>query len=732
VTAGLVALLAFSASASACSNEVLRSELHSAPLPDCRAYELVSPSYKEGALITNTYAVSADGSRVIGGSIGTFADAEQLTLSLSARVSGAAYLFSRSPTGWTPASLGPPGSSYRSHGLFDASADLSASLWKLSTLEQSAEVSDLYLERPRGTFTRVGPATPSRNIPNNVNYTYLGGSSDLSRIVFSAGPDPSFRWPFDGTVTGGTLYEYTGVEQQAGETREPTLVGVEGGRGSTALVSHCGTRLGSSSLEENVLGSMYNAVSASGRRIFFTAVGMNEATGCEGPPVSEVFAREERPLVNEESSPASMGTVPISEPEASACGACLAGEELKTATFQGASVEGTKVFFTTEQKLLPGVEGENLYEYDFAAPEGERVTQVSSGASDPEVQGVARISEDGSHAYFVAKGILTGAANGVGGRAIAGEDNLYLYEEGHTAFVATLSPSDSGDWSSVDDRPVLASSEGRFLVFTSVTDVTKEGLSGSKPQVFQYDTTTGGLVRASIGQDGYNGNGVAPANGSEIRSRFPSSYGYSFGDSPTAVSSAQAPANGAVFFSSPDALTPQALDDQQDFLGQLVPNVYEYRAGQVYLISDGHDTSSVNSSPGVYLAGSDASGDDVFFFTSDSLLTGDGNTQQDLYEARVGGGLTPSAFPPACAGEACRGALAAAPALAPLGGSATQAADAEVLPAVSAPAKPKTKTTLKKKKQKAKRSRKAKKKVSRARLRSSVRGHSVPRPRSAR
>ncbi len=719
---GLIALLVASASAGACPNEALRTELRSGQLPDCRAYELVSPVYMEGALVTDTYAVSPEGSRVITGSLGTFAGAEQLTLSLSARIGGAAYLFSRTSAGWTPTSLGPPASTYHSHGMFDASADLGATLWKLSTSQQSEEVSEFYIERPQGTFARVGPATPSSSIPNNSDYTYLGASADLSHIVFSAGPESAFRWPFDETTVGGTLYEYTGVERP-GETREPVLVGVEGGRGSRSLVSHCGTRLGSSSIEENVLGSMYNAVSSSGHRIFFTAVGTNEAGGCEGPPVAELLAREEVPLAEGELPAAGMQTVPISEPGATACDTCLTGEELKPARFQGASLDGSKVFFTTEQKLLAGAEGENLYLYDFNASTGKRVTRVSTGAGNPEVQGVARISEDGSHVYFVAKAVLTGASNENGVGAVAGEDNLYLYNEGHISFVTTLSPGDEGDWSGVDERPVIASSEGRFLVFISVGDLLDEGLIGAKPQVFQYDATTGKVVRASIGQNGYNTNGVAPAIGSAIRNRLPSSYGYSFGDSPTAASGTQAPANGTVFFSSPDALTPQALHDESDFLGQPVPNIYEYRDGQIQLLSDGRDASAVDSGPGVVLVGSDASGADVFFFTADSLLPADGNTQQDLYDARVEGGLVSSPSTAGCVGEACRGGLAGVPALSPASGSATQIAEAEEIPVAASPGKSKPKATIKKKRHKATKKRNGGKKAGKAKLRVHLRSH---------
>lgn len=724
------------AEADTCPNEAIRSELHSGQLPDCRAYEMVSPAYTESAILTEVFAVSPEGSRVVAGSLGTFAGAEEGMLN-NTSIIAEAYLLSRTQAGWTAAALGPPSSRYRGGGgLLDASTDLGSSLWALETLAQREEAYDFYLERPLGTFVEIGPLAPGGG--NVHSDHYFGASEDLSRVLFATPPGAGSRWPFDGTASGGTLYEYVGVEPP-GETqeREPHLVGVEGNRDSTALVSRCGTRLGSSSTEEGSsgLGSSYNAISANGERVFFTAIGADHnACGPPQPPVDELLVREEAPFPAE-TQPPEMHTLPISCPPAplSPC---------TDANYEGASRDGTKVFFTSTEKLLEGAGedntsgdsaqecsattgagGCNLYEDELSgsgATTTQRLTLVSAGSADPEVQGVARISEDGSHVYFVARGKLTEVPNGLGHSALAGENNLYVYGDGHVSFIATLSPGDAADWTHNDIRPVLASGEGRFLVFTSEADVTDEGISNEgKRQVFQYDAATGTLVRASIGQDGYNDNGRKPAVGSDVTNRFPSSY-RSGADSPTLASGSQAPASGAVFFESPDALTPQALSDQRDFYGQLVPNIYEYRAGRVYLLTDGRDVSVVNGGPSVSLVGSDPGGD-VFFFTSDPLIPGDGNTQQDLYDARVGGGF-PASPPLADCMESCQGALAGAPALAPPGGSATQAAEAEVPPATSLQptVKPKAKSpsprrSAQKKRRKSRTGRKARRVV--------VRGH---------
>jgi hypothetical protein len=701
-----------SALANACPNEALRTELRSGQLPDCRAYEIASPPYTESALLTSVYAVSPEGTSLLVGSLGTFAGAEQVTLNQT-NVLGAAYLLSRTATGWAATSIGPPSSRYRSGGgVLDSSTDLGTTLWALGTVGQPIDTRELYIERTVGTFEKIGPITTGPTvIENHPAYLYAGASEDISHVFFSVASEA--RWQSDKTVSeGATLYEYAGVEGSAelsGEKlREPVLVGVDE---DGLLISKCGTRLGSSSPEEahrthRGLGSRFNAISASGAKVFFTAVGTDEATGevplCTGPPVDELFAREE--------VAGQMHTIAVSSNECNGNAMCEAASPAD-AHFEGASRDGSKVFFTSTQALLPdasddttsgdsaggsgcthtssGSSGCNLYEAEFEPNGTRRLSLISGYGAMPQVQGITRISEDGSHVYFVAKGNLTGSASNERNEvAKEGADNLYLYQsdtqypEGHISYIVTLSESDASDWGIEDERPVLASQEGRYLVFLSRTDLTDEGVAAGTPQVFQYDAVTGSLVRASIGQSGYDNDNRRPAVGSAIITGFPSSYSYDNADSPTMRDGAQAPGDGAVFFESPEALTPQALPDQRDFIGNPIPNIYEYRAGQVYLLSDGRDVSAVNNGPGSGLVGFDPSGENVFFFTSDPLIPGDGNSQQTLYDARVGGGFA-SPLPPASCTEACQGPLAEAPAQVQLGGSAIQAVETEIKPSVT-------------------------------------------------
>ena len=139
VALGLMALVVSGAAAEgSCPNEALRSELRSGQLPDCRAYELVSPIYKEGAFIDSAFAVSQDGSRFIAGSLGIFGGAEEGEPLGHGNVLGVAYEFSRGRSGWTVASLAPPASKYSDMGMVDAAADLNGSLWETRLVSAGA------------------------------------------------------------------------------------------------------------------------------------------------------------------------------------------------------------------------------------------------------------------------------------------------------------------------------------------------------------------------------------------------------------------------------------------------------------------------------------------------------------------------------------------------------------------------------------------------------------------
>ncbi len=658
-------------------------------LPDCRAYEMVSPSFKDGEQVADTVAVSSDGSRVLMNDYGVFAGAED-----DSGPEGAFYVFARSGSGWVASSVTPPGSLFSYSFGTAASSDLSRVLFRVRSASESLYAEDLYVREPDGSFVEVGPmfppsladGPPSGAYPlhgvNTLQTIYAGASADLSHVLFVIHPSRVFGnpvtplWPGDTTGSEqsiGDLYEYVG----RGNTR-PSLVGVDGeGR----LISDCGTHLGSGEEE----GDVYNAVSGDGGTVFFTAEGEDycapafKQAGAVAPVVGELWARL-----------GGIESVPISEPSPTQCEACDVASVKEPAVFQGASADGSKVFFLTEQELFAGDKGMNLYEYDFDDLEGAKVVRVSMGSEEPMVQGVARVSEDGSHVYFVAKGVL-GGRNAEGSEPVLGGENLYVFERdatypaGRVAFVATLSPEDAFDWQAIDQqRPVQVTPDGRFVVFQSVADLTA-GDASSEPQVFEYDALAERLVRVSSGQAGYaSGLANANAHGSEIPIQ---NYSGTVGVLPAMAATrlaVSAVVEGGqvvsrVVFQSKGALTPGA----EGAAAAGASSVYEYRSvgsladGDVYLISDGTNKQSAS------LDGLDVSGGDVFFGTADPLLAQDVDTNYDIYDARSGGGFPAPAGPVGCEGEGCQGAPSAEPSFGGVAGSVGAVAGGNVPPAAA-------------------------------------------------
>jgi hypothetical protein len=189
------------------------------------------------------------------------------------------------------------------------------------------------------------------------------------------------------------------------------------------------------------------------------------------------------------------------------------------------------------------------------------------------------------------------------------------------------------------------------LVFSSFADLTPDDTSETR-QVFWYDAATEVLKRVSIGNTGYNNNGNVPGKNARTP-KFVTSNSKEGAERigvdhhPTVSDDGR-----TIVFSSTAALTPQAAENPET----RVENVYEYRAGEVYLISDGR-TTRFEEAPGVRgskLLGVSASGKDIFFQTSAALVSQDVDEQLDVYDAREGGGFVASSGRPVCSGAGCQ------------------------------------------------------------------------------
>jgi len=394
--------------------------------------------------------------------------------------------------------------------------------------------------------------------------------------------------------------------------------------------------------------------------------------------------------------------------------------------FQMASAEGERVFFldcnmlTADSTAISSegcshVEsahrqftGNDLYEYNFAKPEGARLTDLTvddnGDAHGADVLGVLGSSigsgEAESFIYFAADGVLAGA-NAEGKQPTTEQPNLYLRHEGKTVFIATLSSEDGysvaplagcgqstgcqGDWqSSPSYRTAEATPDGQSLVFMSNQPLTGYQSAGLD-EVFLYEAQSSKLRCVSC-----NPSGEPP-----VPTEFSRLSGPIGGFIPTSRSIVEQPRvisedGGRVFFDSGETLVPVDINGWLD--------VYEWERdgtgtcteiqGCVYLLSGGTDPE--NS----YLIGADASGANAFFVSRAQLVPADRGSDDDhVYDARVDGVQPPAVA--ACEGTGCQGVpptppIFATPASATIGGADDVPPPAPAKPAV----KPKTAAQL--------------------------------------
>jgi hypothetical protein len=645
ITVGALAVLSTMAPAAAhaetCPNEAVRSAQAATYLPDCRAYEMVSPLEKGNSNITGIDGVaeggvvqaSENGEAITYASLGSFGAAQGAPL-------GSQYLARRDASSgdWSTQNITIPqlsatyaavaGTPYKafSSDLADALVDGGEILHNApATIENPPLAADAppgyedyYLHSDTdGSFISLLTTTPAASA-NQFRMHLQGATADLRHVVVTM----RLGEEADGTLQEG-LYQWNEAEGQL----QPLSV-LPGGGAIAPGESYLGG-------DEGV--DTQGAISSDGSRAFWT----------NGPPQYESLYETDD------------GTNAV-QVDASR----VAGEEGGEGQFAAANSEGTRVYFTDKHRLVNGSTAasgaygeekmEDLYEMNLQSGVLKDVTTQDAGGA--RVQGVLGASADGSRVYFVAEGVLTSAPNAEGHEPVAGGDNLYVATEGHPSFIATLSPDDettevaqpelAHDWTrEFASRTVRVSASGRQLVFMSDASLTGyDNLDASTglpdEEVYLYEASTGKLHCVSC-----NPSGARPLGPSRIPAATEFEVGYAMRQS-RVLSETENGEGTRVFFDSDDALVPRDTNDRED--------VYEYEHGQVSLISSG--TSDERSS----FVDASSSGDNVFFITAQQLVSGDIDELVDLYDAREDGGFA-QVTPPACTGTGCQGAPGAPP-----------------------------------------------------------------------
>lgn len=613
--AGLVAwIFAAAARAEGCPNEQLRGQDgYALALPDCRAYEQASPvdkNFTDALGEADVVQSSPSGDGVTFFSIAPFPGVWSAT-------GPSLYLSTRTGGEWSTQGLVPPTvpRSQPGHGsasVLSLTEDLSAAIVNIEPGLEAGMAPGRYSylrDNTTGAFRLLVPGVAR----------FADATAGDSRVIFesreqllpTAAPNVVNLYEWDGSRPPGQELSLAGVLPDG---KAPTG-GSFAGPGGPALGGGKG----------GATGEFYtqDTISADGSRVFFSDAG----TG-------RIYMRE----------PEAARTIPVS-----------AGVE--PAYWRAATADGSEVFYT---------EGEDLYRFDVASETREALTSGAAGVLG--TLGIA--TETGSYAYFVATGALADNENGNKEKAVVGEGNLYEWHDGDTLFVARLSTEDLYDeynWrgfyrANLDFAPATGEKssrvtpDGKTVLFTSQERLTGYDNAG-QGELYLYDATDSKRTCVSCNPSG------APAT----------SEAYLAGN----LSIAAAPGRNAfltrnlseggsrVFFQTKEALVPQDTNGQTD--------VYEWEregtgscehpstrsGGCLYLISTGQ------SSQPSYFGDASANGGDVFFFTRQPLVGQDRDENYDVYDARVGGGITAQNPSPttSCTGEGCLGPLDSSPVL---------------------------------------------------------------------
>lgn len=613
--AGVLSLTCASALA-ACPNEQLRMG-PSAGLPDCRAYEMVSPLDKNGYYVSDGGApeaadgqASSDGGGVVYLATGSFPG------SASGSLVGA-YLASRGEGGWSSQSLLPSQAfSYPNNGGFTApffaaySPDLSRGVLidatdsprLVSGEQEGPQHANLFLrENASGAYSLLNfPA--SGLSPSPYEPTFDGASADFATVVFDA---PAALTPEAPGGGADNLYEWAGGAIALVSQIPPAGVSSCGPSGPACIAAAHGGKFGvenAHKLQQSArASSLVRVISADGSRIFFSVEGA-------------LYVREDATT-----------TVRV---DVSQGGSGPGGGGV----FATAAGDGSQVFFFDEASAgltadtQPG-SATNLYSYDTLTGTLTDLTPVAKA----EVLGVVNdASEDGSYLYFVATGALTSEPNSLGEIAQAGGENVYLSHDGMLSFIHTIVDPSGEVYSHAIGLRYHGGSrvtpDGRHLAFFAKDDGTNPaGNHAVFAELFEYSAVSGQVAH------------LCGCGGSEFRQnsseggldQIQSTFQYTRGLSD----------DGArVFFETGGAVN----EFEQNGTGSCaVPSGCLARI------------SPRTSEHGSWLVDASASGNDVFFTTDQQLAPGDTDGAYDLYDARVNGGIPSPPQPPECLGDGC-------------------------------------------------------------------------------
>lgn len=624
-----------------CPNEHVRQEMKSSFLPDCRAYELVSPENAGGAQIypgSEAYVAGAKGfpsfhqigdQREIQNTglannpprfayyvgLGGIASLDAPTAFLDL------YTATRTDEGWKTSFSGISGREYAgtAHKTCSISLDLCLDHIRRNAFTEGEEPNNWgYLFNLNDE--KLGPVpTNLESVENGVNFIGdIRNSPDLSHFAFSSrnvafaegGVTESPGSAYDNDLKTGTVkiistlpdgepIPYGGVANEF-ITIPPTGVSRDGSH--ILMETHAPD--GPNRLYMSVNdGPAYEVSEGHG----VTFIGMTP----DGSKVLFLATQQLLPEDTDESADIYMWH----ENEGSPPSLTLVTQG------DGAGNSDACQASWTEKCSVELLKTQNGDRTGFSEPLGLRYQDVTLGGTD------SKLASSSGGVFFFSPDVLAGSAPHNG-------KNLYFANNGEIHYVATLAGSQTIDRIQISPDGEHAG----FLTRARLTSYENENFE----EMYSYTPGTGRLICVSCRLDG-----LPPTADVEA-----SQNGPFMSD------------DGRVFFATSDPLVPADADPYG------IPDVYEYVEGRPQLISSG--TSSNGKAPGgagafvaetLGLESVSSTGQDVFFSTTDTMVPQDANGNfAKIYDARTDGGFEVAAKPAPCvAADECHGAGAPAP-----------------------------------------------------------------------
>jgi hypothetical protein len=597
----------------ACPNQTLRLENNSSRLPDCRAYELVTPADTRGA---SPHAENGGSEPMFNNWLTTPSGpgaGDSLVFFVQATLPGTegnglldAYRMNRGKDGWSGSLFSP---TYVEKG--DVVGDT----------QQGISSDQLY------SFWHFGAATPPGAFPPGHYLRTPAGFEALGQGSLGTDPEAAGKY-----ISTGASHVIFATHPSGGS--EPPPVQLE----PNAPPSPIGA------VYDRTPGGPTHVVSLLPGDVTPSANAIYEGATPDGSSV--VFSVEGALYVRRNGAE----TVEVATAPAS---------------FAGISVDGKRVFYADAARSQSSISPADLFACDIetgpcAGIGAHSPTEIASDAK------FVNVSADGSHAYFVSSGELE-VWDGAGVVQVAALSPEDLFQAGHTRFPETSTAEqvaiDSWIPMCVNSHagneetgpgycPSRTSSNGHFLLFQSHADLTPPYEGKGHSEIYRYDAQEESLRCVSCDPSG------APAGAdADLQS-----YNLGAGTVPSTIIPGIVEDGGEAFFQTAAPLLPEDANSVMD--------VYEWQAqgnggctqskGCLSLISSGQGDNPS------YIYSMTPDGHDVFFSTLEKLIGSDVAGSPSIYDARANGGFPQPVEAEPCHGDACQGEGSVPPARGPI------------------------------------------------------------------